>query len=374
MIAERDDAVPVEGTDTARKDALRRAWLAEHSGEPVRLDAAAVAELAYRLIEAGLQPTVESIRYLNGGHGSPNIIHPAVRQFFRAELRRRWHSPPPPEVPGVPAALVDLWNQCVEAAHRAADSTLEAPRADLARLQATLEQRAAELDARAEQQHAELVATRAQAADLAKRLDRADKALASATDRAHAAESALASVQAEVKAHREAHRTLQAQASAERATLAKERDRWRAQAEEARRHRAEAVAAQDAVGHRLADQMERERELLATLAAAQAQIQTLRDENQQAALQWSAEAAARQVAQGAASQAEQRARLAEDRLQAADARIQQLQQEVDAGRSALLRVARLEGEVQALRDERERLLASVASIRHTAEPNPDGTS
>lgn len=369
-----EDAVPTsESTDQERRDTIRRAWLTEHGGEAVRLEAAVVAEIAYRLVDAGLQPTVDAIRYVNGGQGSPNVIHPAVRQFFRAELRRRWGATPPPEVPGVPPALVELWGQCVRDAQRAADSTLEAPRAELARLRAAVEQRSAEVETLAEHQRAELTAIKEQAADLARRLDRSEKAKADAVEHAHAAATALVKAQAEAKTQHEAHKVNQAQASAERAGLAKELDRWRAKAEEARRTAAEMATARDAVVHRLADQHDRERELRTDLSNANSQVETLRDEVRQAALRWTAEVAARQAANDAAAQAEQRASLAQERLQAAEARIQQLQADLDVARTALLGAARLEGEMQALRDERERLSQWIASMQQTADPKADGT-
>lgn len=382
MSAERDDAVPVEGTDLARKDAIRRAWLAEHSGEPVRLDAAAVAELAYRLIEAGLQPTVESIRYLNGGHGSPNIIHPAVRQFFRADLRRRWNSTPQPQVPGVPAALVELWTQCVQDAQRVAEAALEAPRAELAGLRQALAQRAAEIEATAELQRAELGAVRQQATDLAERLNQAQQAHGVALERAHAAESSLASAQVEIKAQREAQKTLQAQAAAERATLTKERDRWRAQTEDARREVAVLARTHEDAASRLTEQMAREaaqqaleHDLRAALTAANAQIVDLRTENQRAEAREAAASAEQKTALEAAAKAAQRASLAEARSRQSDSELQavraqqaQLRSELETARAALLEAARQEGAHRAIIDERDRLAALVAHLSTTPAP------
>ncbi len=382
MSAERDDAVPVEGADLARKDAIRRAWLAEHSGEPVRLDAAAVAELAYRLIEAGLQPTVESIRYLNGGHGSPNIIHPAVRQFFRADLRRRWNSTPQPQVPGVPAALVELWTQCVEAAQRAADSMLEAPRAELAGLRQALAQRAAEIEATAELQRAERDAVRQQATDLAERLNQAQQAHGVALERAHAAESSLASAQVEIKAQIEAQKTLQAQAAADRATLTKERDRWRAQAEDARREVAVLARTHEDAASRLTEQLAREaaqqaleHDLRAALTAANTQIVDLRTENQRAEARGAAASVEQKTALEAAAKAAQRASLAEARSRQSDSELQavraqqaQLRSELETARAALLEAARQEGAHRAIIDERDRLAALVAHLSTTPAP------
>ena len=380
MSAERDDAVPVEGTDLARKDAIRRAWLAEHSGEPVRLDAAAVAELAYRLIEAGLQPTVESIRYLNGGHGSPNIIHPAVRQFFRADLRRRWNSTPQPPVPGVPAALVELWTQCVQDAQRVAEAALEAPRADLAGLRQALAQRAAEIEATAELQRAELGAVRQQATDLAERLNQAQQAHGVALERAHAAESSLASAQVEIKAQIEAQKTLQAQAATERATLTKERDRWRVQAEEARREAAVLAKTREDAASRLTEQLAREaaqqaleHDLRAALTAANAQIVDLRTENQRAEARWAAASAEQKTALEAAAKAALRANVTESRLQAAEDRAKQIQADLDAARASLLEAARCEGALHALREERDRLGAQLDNLQRQLGQDMTGT-
>ncbi|WP_168708830.1 DNA-binding protein [Metallibacterium scheffleri] len=375
-------APPDEGTDQARKDAIRRLWLTEHGGEAVRLEAAVVAEIAYRLVEAGLQPTVDAIRYVNGGQGSPNVIHPAVRQFFRADLRRRWGGTPPPEVPGVPPALVELWGQCVRDAQRAADSTLEAPRAELARLRVAIEQRATEVEATAEQQRAELVAIKEQAVDLSRRLDRAEKAQATAVERAHAAESSLVSAQAEIKAQREAHKTLQAQASAERTTLAKERDRWRAQAEEARLEAAVLSKAQEHAESRLTEQLARaatqqalEHDLRGALATANGQIDDLRRENQQIEALTASASAERDAAYESAAKAEQRASISETRLQAANDRIMQIQADLDTARATTLDVARIQGELKALREQNDRLgqeLATMQSqlIRRMMDPAP----
>lgn len=359
-----------ERTDQERKDGVRRIWLTEHGGEAVRLEAAVVAEIAYRLVEVGLQPTVDTIRYVNGGQGSPNVIHPAVRQFFRGELRRRWASPAAPKVPGIPPQLIELWAQCVQDAQRAADATLEAPRAELARRQATLERRAAEVETTAELQRAELRAIQQQSTDLAQRLDHAQEAQDAALKRAHAAETALARVQADLKAQREAHKAYQAQITAERATLAKERDRWRSQAEDARREAAELTTARDGAERRLAEHQSIEHDLRAALAAANAQIEDLRGESQRAAAQSVTDAAARQAAHDAATQAEHRANMVQERLHGAEERIRQLQSELDGARTALLEAAHRDGELQALRGERDRL-AQLLATNHDPANNPD---
>lgn len=375
-----EDAARDEGTDQARKDTIRRTWLAEHGGEAVRLEAAVVADIAYRLVEVGLQPTVDAIRYVNGGQGSPNVIHPAVRQFFRAELRKRWNTSPQPQVPGVPATLVELWSQCVQDAQRAADTTLEVPRAELGRLRQAIEQRATEIEATAERQRAELGAVHQQAADLAQRLNQAQQAQSVALERAHTAESSLASARAELQAQRQAQKTLQAQAAAERATLAKERDRWRAQAEETRREAAVLAKAREGADARLAEQIAREaaqqaleHDLRGALAAANAQIEDLRRDNQRLEARWTAAAAEQKAAHEASAQAEQRASVAETRLHAADARIRQAEAKLEVARTALLDAARLEGELHALREERDRLGQQLAKMQGQQGQNTTDT-
>ena len=371
-----EEQVFVDGSDAARREALRRAWLDEHGGEAVRLESAVVAEIAYRLVEAGLQPTVDAIRYVNGGQGSPNVIHPAVRQFFRGELRRRWQTAPQPQVPGVPAALVELWTQCVQDAQRAAEAALEAPRAELAGLRQALAQRAAEIEATAELQRAELGTVRQQATDLAERLNQAQQAHGVALERAHAAESSLASAQVEIKTRIEAQRTLQAQSAAERATLTKERDRWRVQAEEARREVAVLAQTREDAASRLTEQLAREaaqqaleHDLRAALTAANVQIVDLRTENQRAEARAATAADELRTAHEAAAKATQRASLAEARSLQSDSDLQtvraqqaQLRSELEAARAALMEAARQEGAHRAIIDERDRLAALVAHL------------
>jgi hypothetical protein len=373
-----EEPVFVDGSDAARREALRRAWLDEHGGEAVRLESAAVAELAYRLVEAGLQPTVDAIRYVNGGQGSPNVIHPAVRQFFRSELRRRWQTAPQPPVPGVPAVLVELWSQCVQDAQRAAEAALEAPRADLAGLRQALAQRTAEIEATAELQRAELGAVRQQATDLAERLTQAQQAAAAALERAHAAETSLASARTELQAQK----TVQAQTATERASLAKERDRWRVQAEEARREVAVLAKTREDAASRLTEQLAREaaqqaleHDLRAALTAANAQIVDLRTENQQAEARGAAASAEQKTALEAAAKAAQRASLAEARSRQSDSELQavraqqaQLRSELETARAALLEAARQEGAHRAIIDERDRLAALVAHLSTTPAP------
>lgn len=102
-----------------RMQPVIHAWLIEHHGQPVRLQRTDVHEIVLRLLEARLQPTVEAIRRVNGGKGSPNVIHPAVRDFFMSgELQRRL--PRPHTNPDVPKPLMALWNDALESARQVA--------------------------------------------------------------------------------------------------------------------------------------------------------------------------------------------------------------------------------------------------------------
>lgn len=131
-----------EPIDEERKAALRRSWLLQHGGEPVRLNPEAVADIAFELIKTGLQPTVENVRFINGGKGSPNVVHPALRDFFRQELRKRWAAPAP--APGVPEPLLQLWGAALEAGRDAAENELSVQKAALAKDKTAL----AELEAK----------------------------------------------------------------------------------------------------------------------------------------------------------------------------------------------------------------------------------
>lgn len=116
------DVTPIpQNTSTIqdRTQQVARTWLAEHNGEPVRLQRSDVHEMAFRLVVAHVHPTVEAIRRVNGGKGSPNVIHPALRDFYMSgELKRRWCQPPANS--DVPKPLMALWSDVLAAARQVA--------------------------------------------------------------------------------------------------------------------------------------------------------------------------------------------------------------------------------------------------------------
>lgn len=66
-------------------------WLAGHGGQHVRLSIQDVREITFRLIDACIEPSVQAIRTVNGGHGSVRVIHDGVDGFFqRMDYGRRW--------------------------------------------------------------------------------------------------------------------------------------------------------------------------------------------------------------------------------------------------------------------------------------------
>jgi chromosome segregation ATPase len=105
-----------DATAEERVASLSAEWLSEHGSSDRRvITRDSVFEIAWRLIQTGMQPTVENIRRVNGG-GSPNGIHPLLREFYACgELRRRWHSPAP--ALDVPAPLAHLWQEALTLAH-----------------------------------------------------------------------------------------------------------------------------------------------------------------------------------------------------------------------------------------------------------------
>lgn len=87
-----------------------------------------VWEIAWLLVQSGIQPTAAGVREVHGG-GSPNLIHPALRSFFERELAARWNAP---AQPCVPEPLMKLWRESLKAAEHAAEETLAGQREDLA--------------------------------------------------------------------------------------------------------------------------------------------------------------------------------------------------------------------------------------------------
>ncbi|MGH8083518.1 MAG: DNA-binding protein [Lysobacter sp.] len=101
------------------------------------LEQAQLDAIAWRLLRAGVQPTVESLRTVYG-RGSPNRLHPMLRRFY-ASLSTRLQSAPLAE--DVPAPLRQLWLQAL-------DLAMSAVAAKHAAQSEALSQREAELDRR----------------------------------------------------------------------------------------------------------------------------------------------------------------------------------------------------------------------------------
>ncbi|KAF1702851.1 DNA-binding protein [Pseudoxanthomonas kaohsiungensis] len=128
-------------TERERLERVRAEWLTGRGGEAARLEQAFVLDIAFMLFENRLHPTVDNIRYVNDGKGSPNVIQPAVKVFFQGELQRRLAKPAPLE--GVPAPLMTLWAEVLDSAGKIAERSL-------AERSALVEDRSAAIDAREE--------------------------------------------------------------------------------------------------------------------------------------------------------------------------------------------------------------------------------
>lgn len=122
-----DTADPAD--QNLRTQLVRVSWMADHGGTHARLERADVWEIAWRLISANIHPTGEVIRIVNGGKGSPNVIHPALKSFFDGELQRRISAPPP--VAGIPQSVLEMWHQAVLAARNVAQKEIEIGKQDI---------------------------------------------------------------------------------------------------------------------------------------------------------------------------------------------------------------------------------------------------
>lgn len=141
MSNESDELVSEQAS---RMLAVTRGWLGDHQGEPVRLERADVQDIVYRLIEAHVHPTMGAVRQVNGGKGSPNVIHPALRDFFMSgELERRWKTPRPSE--GVPEPLVSLWGELLVRARQDVRQEFDDAAETLKSREAAVEERKADL-------------------------------------------------------------------------------------------------------------------------------------------------------------------------------------------------------------------------------------
>jgi chromosome segregation ATPase len=171
-----------------------------------RLSDKSVFEIAWLLIGAGLMPKYESVRDVHGS-GSPNGIYSALNAFFDGELAKRWVAPKP--APGVPAALMELWDKAMELAHGAAAeqfadlrATLDGERAQLA--MEALTQREHRL-----QEQSELATTKAHAADLSTKLDQLQHLLNDAHHTIAGDADQMASLRGDISRERERSQSLE---------------------------------------------------------------------------------------------------------------------------------------------------------------------
>lgn len=106
------------------------------------LEQAQLEEIAWRMLRAGVQPTVEGIRAVYGS-GSPNRLHPMLRRFY-AGLATRLQLAPVAE--DVPAPLRQLWLQALDIASDAVRERHDAQAEELRLRVAELEKREAMLE------------------------------------------------------------------------------------------------------------------------------------------------------------------------------------------------------------------------------------
>lgn len=281
-----------------------------------RLRTEIVYEIAWLLVQAGVQPTMAAVTAVHGS-GSPNLIHPALKTFFASELKARLSFPKESE-PDVPAPLRALWTKALSLATQSVEEELEDARAKLAdeqtklkadqdalaRAEIALEERTSRLDAdhralrhrtadaiRAQRDagrrviHAEtqvsaldarLEASLAKQAALEAAHQTATEAQANAEQQAEAMQNALLQAERDLYIHNTETERLREQHAAEQerlqADLAKARDQAAefaariAQLESASRADAEQLAAA------LADARAREDRLTKSLDTTQGQL------------------------------------------------------------------------------------------------------
>lgn len=350
-----------KATDQQRKDAIRVSWLEERGGEAARLDASTVGELAFRLLEAGIQPTVEAVRYVNGGSGSPNVIHPAIRDFFRTELHRRWNRPGADAT--VPKPLLALWDKALREARKSVEAELQERTAALAdergRLEGLgdqlkdesedLDRREMELAKREEgltqamdALRAELDAARAQLQEsqvervnLTARLSNKDDdlaALGESLSEARAIAGHVPGLQAEVEALRNQVRTLEGHRDELAANLQDAKARLLNTETTLANERA--IMEQDireriAVENRAAQAEQELKKLQAQLDASEARVDKLRSENRQLVADVSDRMARLDSARTELSDAKEQTREVLRQLDWARGRLDRLQEQVD---------------------------------------------
>jgi|GEM_PF-1887399 len=150
---------------TTDHDAL---WKIRQSlAEPARagarrapLEQAQLDEIAWRMLRAGVQPTVEGIRAVYGS-GSPNRLHPMLRRFY-AGLATRLQLAPLAE--DVPAPLRQLWLQALDIASDAVRERHDAQAEALRLRVAELEKREAMLERKLKRLRRDGAAARADSA------------------------------------------------------------------------------------------------------------------------------------------------------------------------------------------------------------------
>lgn len=112
------------------------------ASERIPLDQAQLDEIAWRMLRAGVQPTVEGIRAIYGS-GSPNRLHPMLRRFYAGLATRLQLAPLADEVP---APLRQLWLQALDLASDAVRERHDAQAEALRKRVAELERREAALE------------------------------------------------------------------------------------------------------------------------------------------------------------------------------------------------------------------------------------
>ncbi|MBN7137766.1 hypothetical protein A7A76_24030 [Lysobacter enzymogenes] len=120
----------------------QRAGSERIASERMPLDQAQLDEIAWRMLRAGVQPTVEGIRAIYGS-GSPNRLHPMLRRFYAGLATRLQLAPLADEVP---APLRQLWLQALDLASDAVRERHDAQAEALRKRVAELERREAALE------------------------------------------------------------------------------------------------------------------------------------------------------------------------------------------------------------------------------------
>lgn len=110
------------------REVLAKAFQHRHP-ERMPLTQEDVNEIGWHALTLGVQPTVELIREVAGG-GSPNTIHPLLKNFYATLLDKHFEPQVPPDIP---ESAVRMWHQVLELARREADERMTADRAELQR-------------------------------------------------------------------------------------------------------------------------------------------------------------------------------------------------------------------------------------------------